>query len=487
MSHREGQDPRNRPQDRKGLGAAANPARAGEEHERLTDVGNARRFARANRGEILYCHTWNCWMVWDGVVWHADQTGEAMRRAKDVVRNMYREAGELPEGPARAQLAKHATSSERSSRLEAMIKLARSEESIPVLPDEFDADSWVLNLENGVLDLSTGELREHDPANLCMKQAPIRFSSEATCPRWDSFLREIFDSNDELISFIGRAVGYFLTGSTKEQKLFFLYGRGANGKTTFVEVVRALLGTYAVATDSSSITRRGRRGVRNDVARLNGARLATAQETDFDEPLDEPLVKQLTGGDTITARFLYSEAFDFKPRFKLLLAGNHKPVIRGTDDAIWRRIVLIPFEVTIPEKEQDRDLLRKLLRELPGILAWAVRGCLDWRSRGLLIPRSVLNATAEYRTESDFVGDFIADCCVLDPAARESATDLNRAHTEWARENGGAPASPTFLGRQLAERGLRKRKSGGRNHWQGIRLRERDSRDGLAPNPEDYS
>jgi putative DNA primase/helicase len=406
-----------------------------------------------------------------------DGTGEVMRRAKDTVGLIYEEASRQDESGRRSATAEHALRSEGGSRLQAMITLAQSEPGIAIQPQDLDADPWKLNVPNGTLDLSTGELLSHSRNDLITKLVPVTYDKDATCPRWCAFLARIFSGDAELIRFVQRALGYSLTGSTKEQVLFLLYGTGANGKSTLLEIFRCLLGDYARTSDFGTFLQKRASGVPNDIARLAGARLVTAQEAENGARLSEVLIKQMTGGDTVQARFLYAEHFEFSPRFKLFLAANHKPEIRGTDHAIWRRIKLIPFAVTIPEREQDKDLAEKLKGELPGILAWAVRGCLEWQRDGLGSPTAVNAATGEYRVESDILASFLAECCVEGSTNTASASDLYKAFKEWAERNGEQTVSQTSFGTQLRERGFEKTKKSGLIFWNGLGILVGDSED----------
>jgi putative DNA primase/helicase len=275
----------------------------------------------------------------------------------------------------------------------------------------------------------------------------------------------------ELIKFLQRSIGYALTGSTREQVLFFLYGTGANGKSTFIETCRNLLGDYAQQSEFDTFVTKKNDGPRNDIARLKGARLVAAVEAAQGRQLDENVIKQVTGGDTVTARFLYHEHFEFVPQFKLFLVANHKPVIVGTDEAIWRRIRLIPFTVTIPKEERDKHLLEKLQRELPGILAWAVRGCLKWQEDGLGEPEAVSIATADYRREMDVMADFIEEQCVLGERETADAGMLYGKFHDWAKNNGEEELTQKKFGTQLRERGFEAAKKRGHRCWVGLRLR----------------
>jgi len=273
----------------------------------------------------------------------------------------------------------------------------------------------------------------------------------------------------DVIGFIQRAVGYALTGCTSEQVLFFLYGLGANGKTTLIEVLRALLGDYAMQASFATFAERRGDGPRNDVARLAGARLVAASEAGEGTRFDEGLIKQLTGSDAVTARFLYGEDFEFHPAFKLVLAANHKPAIRGTDRAIWRRIHLVPFTVTIPEGERDPQLLGKLTAELPGILRWALDGCLAWQRDGLGAPVAVRSATLRYREEMDTIGAFLDEACRLHASGRVRAGALYPRYQAWCERVGERALSQRKLGERLAERGLHCITSNG-TVWLGLEL-----------------
>jgi putative DNA primase/helicase len=277
-------------------------------------------------------------------------------------------------------------------------------------------------------------------------------------------------SKPGLTNFLRRAVGYSLTGDTSERALFIMYGSGANGKSTALETIRALFGDYGLRTPAETLLARHGNAIPNDVARLKGARFVSASETDEGRRLAEAQIKDLTGGDTISARFLRAEWFDFRPECKLWLSTNHRPVVRGTDKAIWDRLKLIPFDVRIPEEQQDRKLLSKLKAELPGILAWAVRGCLEWQEKGLGVPDEVRDATGNYQSEMDMLANFIADACVLKSDAQASATSLFQAYRRWCDDNGERCCNQRGFSASLTERGFYKRRTGktGTEAWQGI-------------------
>jgi putative DNA primase/helicase len=260
-------------------------------------------------------------------------------------------------------------------------------------------------------------------------------------------------SNKELVNFLQRVIGYCLTGETVEQCFFLLYGPGANGKSTFLEMAHDLLDGYARKTEFSTLLAKERDSVRNDLAALHGARLVSSVEPERGRRLNESLIKELTGGDKITARFLHKEFFEFHPEFKLLLAANHKPEIRGVDEGIWRRVHLIPFEVVIPQEKRDKNLLGKLKSELPGILNWALAGCREWQKTGLCAPAEVIAATAGYREEMDFIGDFVDAYLMKDPDGFVLAGELKRAYVDWCERNGADEIKGRTLAAMMRERG----------------------------------
>ncbi len=449
----------------------------------LTDLGNAQRLVTRHGRDLRYCHLWNKWLAWDGMRWQVDDSGEIVRRAKDTVRGIYAEAKETSEPEERKAIARHALRSEADARIKAMISLAQSEPGIPIDPTLLDTDPWLLTCLNGTIDLRSGELLPHEREHYITKRAPVTHDQEATCPTWLAFLGRIMAGDADLIGFLQRAIGYSLTGNTTERVFLILHGGGRNGKSTLLEVFRTLLGPdYAVRTPTDTLLAKRESGIPNDVARLRGARFVSASEADEGRRLAESTIKDLTGGDTISARFMRGEFFDFLPVFKLWLATNHRPVIRGTDLGIWDRIRLVPFSVRIPDDEQDRDLRQKLIAEAPGILAWAVHGCLEWQRHGLGTPSAVRKATAGYRADMDVLGAFLADRCTIDPQARIAAKTLYADYQRWCEETGEKPLSQIAVGKQLAERGFTPARSGkGRGRgWIGLGLLSETDDEGLS-------
>ena len=441
-----------------------------ERGRRLTDVGNAERLVMQHGRDLRYCAQLRAWFAWDGKRFRPDDDGEIVRRAKAVALSLYHEAAAAPDRGERARIAKHATASEREAAIRAMIALAATDEEIQVRVEDLDADPYALNLLNGIVDLRTGRLSEHRREALCTKLVPIRLDPDASCPRWMRFLDEIFAGDGDRIGFVQRFAGYSLTGSTIEQCFALAIGSGANGKTTLLETLRKLLGEYARQADFGTFLEQRGQGPRNDVARLVGARLVTAIEANEGKVLDEAVIKALTGSEVVSARKLYHEAFEFQPTFKMWLAANHRPAIRGTDLGIWRRIRLIPFDVTFPEESRDEHLLETLEGELPGILGWALDGAILWAREGLGIPTIIRDATAEYRAECDIVAAFVDEACEVGGQFEEGANALYAGYTAWCVRNGHRPANNTVFGRKLTDLGFGKTKQGTVRRL-GLRLR----------------
>lgn len=421
---------------------------------KLDDIGNGERMAARHGHRIHWVPEWG-WLVWDGRRWKLDAGEvEISALAKETARSLLAEAAACDDEGQYDALLKHARRTATRARRQAMVDDCASEPGIAGRPEQFDQDPFLLNVANGTVDLRTGHLHPHNPDDKITKIIDVPYNPDAQCPIWQRTLDRIMGGNGELIGFLQRAVGYSLSGNTGEQVFFLTFGTGANGKTTFLETIMDLLGDYGRKTDFSTFLERHSDGPRNDLAALRGVRYACAIEAAEGQRLAESVVKQLTGSDTISARFLFREFFQYRPAFKLWLAANHKPIIRGTDHAIWRRVRLIPFLIVIPEEEQDRELPAKLKQEFPGILAWCVRGCLAWQSEGLGYPEDIRLATEGYRAEMDVVGQFLDDCCTTDATSQVKASQLYERYQTWCTENGERPMKGTMFGRRLAERGL---------------------------------
>ena len=422
--------------------------------EHLTDLGNARRFVRAHRGDVKSSGGKRGWWLWDGTRWAKDENGEVVRFAKQTVRSLSEDAERL-EGDERDQMVKHAMKSQDVSRIMAIITLAASEPEMAVDRDAFDARPWLFNVENGTLDLRTKKLHPHRREDFLTKLSPIEYDPQAKAPRWEQFVQEVMNGDAQLVDFVQRAVGYSMTGDTREHCLFFLYGQGRNGKSTFLEVLRALFGDFAQQSDFNTFLARKGEGPRNDIARMRGARFVTAAETDGERGFDSAVLRMLTGGDTIVARRLFEEFNEFIPQHKIWLAANNKPIVKEHSEGFWRRIRIIPFTVRFANKGQDKKLRKKLERELPGILNWCLEGVTKWKTSGLTIPKAVQESTDEYREDNDPVGEWIAQRVTRESTNWMSTSDLHKNYSEWWIETRGDKAfagTLAWFSRQLAAR-----------------------------------
>lgn len=446
-----------------------------------TDLGNAERFVNGCRGKAMWCGARRSWLVWDGTRWVWDDRKHIVRMAHRVARTIFADAQHTEDQEEQKQIAKWAMTSQSEARINAMISQAAPYLAVGI--EELDTDPWVLNCQNGTLDLKTGTLKKHDPADLITKIVPVEYDPDAKAPRFEQFLRETLVEED-LISFVKRFSGYTLTGVTRERVMTILYGFGKNGKSTLVELLQKVLGDYSTNTDVETLLTKRGGGVPNDVAALKGARFVSAAEVEKGRRLAESKVKQLTGNDTVTARFLHGEFFDFKPEFKLWLSTNNKPEIRGTDDAIWDRIRLIPFTQRFEGSKADPNLPETLREEMNGVLAWLVEGCLEWQEHGLCEPVRVTEATQGYREEMDTLAAFFEEHCVIHPNAEVPATPLFNRYKRWCEDALEPQETQKAFGMRLSERGfesikLTRGSHKGNKGWRGIGFRVDD------PPPDD--
>ncbi len=444
---------------------------------KLTDLGNAERLVNLHGPDLRYCYPWGKWLVWAEGRWTVDCQGEVERRAKKTVRAISHEITPETDENRAKELYKHAASSESVSRQKAMVEAARSQ--LPVMPEQLDREPYLFNVINGTVDLRTGKLYPHRREDMLSKLSSVEYDLKADCPAWCGFLDRIFGGNSELISHIQRVVGYALTGATTEQCFFLLYGTGANGKSTFLEVIRALIGEYGQQADCQTfLVRRVENSQSNDIASLKGARVVTASEAGSGRALNEALIKTVTGGEPVRARFLYGEYFEFKPQFKLFLRRTTSPGFGTRTSASGVRVRLIPFEVTIPPDEQDPKLLEKLTTELPGILNWALAGCRECQRIGLAEPDEVQAATNNYRVGEDLLASFFEDACTFSPACKVRTGDLKEAYSSWCEKNSEDQVSWKVFASHLEARGCKPCKSGGSRFWRGLGLAEQGGTSG---------
>lgn len=432
-----------------------------------TDLGNAQRFAAAHGERVKYCEGLG-WCVFTGTHWEEDRTLEVVRLMKDVVLGMLREAADLRDDTERERLAKWAVTSQSAGRIHAAVDLARS--AVVVRAERFDRDPLLLNLRNGTYELATGTFREHRREDYLTKCAGVMYDRGATCPRWEAFLARILP-DAAVRPFLQRFFGYCLSGLTVEQVMVILWGSGANGKSVLLAVLQSVLGEYAMTMSFSTLAAQRQEGrPRNDLARLVGARLATAVEAGAGGQFDEPTLKQLTGGDRISVRKLYKEEFQFSPTFKVVVAANHRPAV-SADEAMWRRLLLVLFPVVIPEAERDPHLTATLAAEGSGILNWLLGGWRAYAAHGLQVPDAVKAAVEDYKSVEDTLAGFLGEC--VEPGEWVLHKELYASYTRWAAEAGEEAASAKRFSRLLSDRNVRRDKRGPRKttRWLGIQLK----------------
>lgn len=429
-------------------------------HYDMTDTGNAQRLRDKYKGNIKYSYVRKKWYYWTGKIWAVDNTGEIKKLADEIINDIKKEAFMEKDEDKQQELLKWASRTASSKGKEAMVKETQHIDGIPILMEELDCYTDYLNCQNGIVNLRTGELLPHDSNFMMSRISYAEYDNSGKQPKmWLSFLNDVTNGDKELQEYLQKCVGYSLTGSIREQCAFFLYGLGNNGKSTFLDTIADLLGSYASNVQPDTIMmRKNDSGANSDIARLKSTRFVTSEEPTEGVRLNEGLVKQLTGGGKVTCRFLYGDEFEYEPEFKIWIGTNHKPIIRGTDTGIWRRIRLIPFEVNIPKEKVDKNLKYKLRKELPQILKWAVDGCIKWQQEGLAMPSCVEQATKEYKVEMDILASFMESCLEIDYVNGElvPAQDLFNLYVAWAKKNNEFEMTSrkffTEIGKKLPEK-----------------------------------
>jgi putative DNA primase/helicase len=439
---------------------------------KCSDTGNAERLVAHHGERIRYCAPWKSWLVWaHSGRWELDERGQVQQMAKLTARSIYREASRASDPKTRETIANLARGSEAKDRRVAMVVCAQSEPAIAVHFEDFDRDPYALNVQNGVINLRTGELRPHRREDLLTKIAPVEYRDDASAPHWEEFLRTVLP-DPEVRAFVQRFAGYSATGDVSERAFVFLHGAGRNGKSVLLRVLRTMLGDYAiVAAPDLLIARRGEPAHPTELADLFGARLVVCQEVPKGRAFNEQRVKEITGNEgAIKARRMGENFWQFAPTFKLAIAGNHEPRVHDDTDAIWDRMRKVPFTVRIPDDKVDKHLFEKLRDEFPGILRWVVQGCLAWRKEGLGAPTAVAAATDAYRKSEDVVARFLEDMCKLEPSGRTTTKALTDAAAQWANANDERLARKTITDRLKLIRGVSERRTNKSRGWQGIRL-----------------
>lgn len=446
---------------------------------RATDLWAARLFAFLHGQQAKHCGRRGGWFVYDGRRWAESECGEIERLAKELPKAILELALAEPEAEQRAKMFKFAAAMESASRIAAVLTLAATEEGIALPPDAFDADPWAFNVQNGTIDLRSGEIRPHRPEDLITNVSPAGWRGiDAKAPLFERFISEAMDGEEEKIGFLRRRAGYTVTGDMREQVFFFDHGPEAAGKGTENRAEFDVMGSYARATDIATFLTARRDGVRNDIASLVGSRMVLAGEPEDGQVFDEGLIKILTGQDRTRVRFLFREAFETEATFKIRFQGNHRPHIRSTGGAMWRRLFIVPFTRTVPEEKRDKLLGEKLKSpdERAGILAWMVRGALEWQRDGLRPPASVRAAVADYRNAEDRLAPFLEDRCEVGEFLQVTAGGLYGSYKAWCESAGERPMSQRSLGLRLEEKGFEKIRtySTGRG-WRGLALLGHDA------------
>lgn len=427
-----------------------------------TDDALALSFTRRYQRDWRYIAAWGKWLMWDGQRWRPEET----LAASHLIRQVCRHASLQADNP------KIAAKLAGASTVGGVERLAKSDRKHAATTDEWDADFWLLNTPGGVVDLRTGRMRPHDRADRMTKIASA--TPRGACPHWLAFIDQVTQGDKAFADYLQRFAGYCLTGSTQEHALFFLYGTGANGKSVFVNTLFTLLGDYAAnAPMDTFMETRGDRHP-TDLAGLRGARFVGATETEQGRRWNESKIKEITGGDRVSARFMRQDFFTYLPQFKLVIAGNHKPALRNIDEAMRRRLHLIPFALTVPPEKRDPRLQERLLTERDGILAWVVEGCLIWQREGLKPPKVVVEATNEYFEAEDILGRWLEECCVQHPNAKALTMDLFNSWKDWSEASGEFVGTQRRFADLLLTKGLQKwRNAVGSRGYQGIGVKDR--------------
>ena len=426
----------------------------------FSDEALALRFAKVHANDLRYVAAWGRWLSWDGASWQIDNT----LHAYDFVREVCRTAAAQCDKPRIALVLASAKT------VAAVERLAKADRRLAATVDQWDTDPWLLNTPGGVIDLRIGKMCPHNPRDYMTKTTAVAPDRNCATPTWNAFLDRVTGGDAELIAFLKRLAGYALTGSTEEQALFFLYGTGANGKTTFINALTEIVASYHRAAPIETFTATQNERHPTDLAGLRGSRLVTSVETEEGRRWAEIKIKTLTGGDKIAARFMRQDFFEFVPNFKLLIAGNHKPALRSVDEAIRRRFHLLPFNVVIPPRQREKDLGDRLRREWPGILAWMIDGCIEWQECGLAPPEAVTSATAAYLEAEDAIGEWMEGAGTFDQSAWETTAKLFVKWKAWADNAGEYAGTSKSFSEKLEARGLiRERKSHARG-FRGFRL-----------------
>ena len=439
----------------------------------FNEVGLAQKLIDIYGQDIRFVKGLNAWIVWDGTVWQEDGTKIYIKRLViNMLNKLKEQAAEIEDKDTRKCNIKFLTSSGTAKKIYSIIDLAQAGQGIMIDTKELNRNHALLNCSNGTVNLRTGKIQKHSREDYITKKLDIAYDSNATCPEWEKFVSELMCGDEELVDFLQKAFGYALTGEVIEQCLFFFYGKGKNGKSTILNVLKNLMAGYAKQAPAGTFTKGSSKNSANfELAYLHDARVVISTEIAEGERFDENLIKSLTGGDPFTARSPYKGFFEFEPTLTLFFATNNKPKIFGQDEGIWRRPLLVKFNYSVPADKVDKNLCKKLNSEQEGILAWLVRGAINWYKNGLQPPQAVIEATQEYREDEDRLGGFMKDVCDVGEDYHVTSSDLYKAYVKWAEENGEHPMAQRTLTQRICYRGFEKDKISGNRSLIGLRIK----------------
>lgn len=447
----------------------------------LTDLGNADLFADMFQRKVHFVPELNKWLVWVDGKWRSsrdkliDLVRQLVDRRRQEARDLHALTTHHEESVNKTDVWKWVIKSQSKSRIDAMLELAKVDAKIFVSQDKLDRPPYLVGVKNGTLDLVAGVVREGRPDELITQLIDIEYDPKAKCGKWQLFIEQVTCGRKDLADYLQEILGYALCGSVKEQQMFVLTGKGKNGKSTLVDVFLEVMGDYGKTTPAHTLMKSESRAIRNDIARLRGARFVSAVEINTGKQLDEALVKRLTGGDKITARFIGREYFEFAPQAKFFLAVNTLPEVSGADDGIYRRIKIIPFELSVEDKQLDMALPEKLKGEKAGILAWAVEGFQRWYGNKLIEPACVNDASEDFRATMDTIGSFLKDVCERKSGVRIPKSSLFTSYQRWAKEACIDPVGLNQFGTLIRQQGIKESKSGSTRFWQGLTARTNQS------------
>ena len=424
----------------------------------------AAQFVLEHADRLLYCHARKQWFSFDGSLWRAQKLSEATWYARQVTTRY-------------SQRAKNQTAMETQKFISAVEKLSTCDPRISRTAEDWDADPWIMGTPKGTVDLKTGALRPSDPVDMITRSAGAVPSDKARCPRWLNFLHETTGGDQDMVDYLQRVCGYCLTGVTSEQCFFFIFGDGGNGKGTFVKILSKIMGAYweksSIEAFTEAKTATSSAGASPAIAKLAGARLVTASETKAGVPWAEARIKELTGGDPISARFLHRNEFTFEPLFKLIVIGNHQPTLENLDEAMRRRLNMIPF--TRKPDVRDTELDEKLMEELPGIFRWMIDGCVQWRSTGLKRPSAVTSATEAYFDDQNTFEAWLDECCDVDRGNPHFQVSSAKAYASWAayaKALGEHPGSNRTLSQTLVKNGFKRHRTKKEKLFLGLAIKQ---------------